>query len=53
MPNQPKNEAAVSLGKLGGLASAKALSPEQRKARAKKAVAAREANKNPPLTSLV
>jgi len=37
-----KNPNAVKLGKLGGLASAKSLTKEQRIARAKKAVQARE-----------
>lgn len=45
----PKNPNAVSLGKLGGLKSAANMTPEQRTERAKKAVAAREAKKNPPL----
>lgn len=37
-----KNKHAVSLGSLGGLATAKAMTPEQRSERAKKAVRARE-----------
>lgn len=37
-----KNKNAMALGKLGGLASAKSLTPEQRSERAKKAVNARE-----------
>lgn len=37
----PKNKAAVMLGKRGGKASAKSLTPEQRRVRAKKAVDAR------------
>ncbi len=41
----PKNPAAVALGSLGGKASANALTKEQRIARAKKAVDAREAKK--------
>ena len=40
-----KNPAAVYLGSLGGKASAKALTKEQRHERTKKAVAAREAKK--------
>jgi hypothetical protein len=44
-PNKGKNPAAVALGKLGGpkggLARAKSLSPDQRKAIAKKAAQAR------------
>lgn len=38
-------DAAAKLGSLGGIASAKALTPEQRVARAKKAVAKREENR--------
>lgn len=44
-PPQPKNPAAVTLGRLGGLkggkARAEALSPDERKAIAKKAAEAR------------
>lgn len=40
------NIAAASLGSLGGKASAKSLTPEQRSERAKKAVKAREAKRN-------
>jgi hypothetical protein len=44
-PNEGKNEAAVALGRLGGKKGGKAraakLSPEQRKAIAKKAAASR------------
>jgi len=42
----PKNPNAVKLGKLGGLASAKSLTKEQRIVRAKKAVKARELKRN-------
>lgn len=41
-----KNPAAVSLGKLGGKASAKKLTAKQRKERATRAVAAREAKRS-------
>jgi hypothetical protein len=40
-----KNQAAASLGKLGGKARAKKLTPEQRKASARKAAHARWAKK--------
>jgi hypothetical protein len=40
-----KNQAAASLGKLGGNARAKKLTPEQRKASARKAAQARWAKK--------
>jgi hypothetical protein len=40
-----KNAAAVALGCLGGKKSASNMTPAQRKARAKKAVTAREAKK--------
>lgn len=38
-------DAAAKLGAMGGIASAKALTPAQRSARAKKAVDAREAKR--------
>jgi general stress protein YciG len=41
-----KDPAAVALGKKGGKARAKALSPERRSEIAKKAVTAREAKRN-------
>ena len=40
-----KNKGAVSLGSLGGIATAKAMTPKQRSERAKKAVAARESKR--------
>ena len=40
-PKKAKNEAAVSLGKKGGQARAKSLTPAQRKAIAKKAAESR------------
>ncbi len=43
-----KNPAAVALGKRGGIASAAALTPAQRKERATKAVQARERKKTKP-----
>lgn len=43
-----KNKHAVSLGSLGGLATAKAMTPEQRSERAKKAVKAREEKRKNP-----
>lgn len=42
-----KNPAAVSLGKLGGKASAEALTKDQKLARARKAGQARWANRSP------
>ena len=54
-PRPPKNLAAVALGKLGGLkggpARAAKLSPEQRKAIAKRAATARWANRQPTAES--
>jgi hypothetical protein len=43
-----KNQAAAALGKLGGKARAKKLTPEQRKASARKAAQARWAKKKRP-----
>lgn len=49
MPQSKKNKHAISLGSLGGLATAKAMTPEQRSERAKKAVKAREEKREKPL----
>lgn len=49
MSDQPKNPAAVALGKLGGTARAKSLSAGQRSEIASKAVGARKTHKGWPL----
>jgi hypothetical protein len=47
MPKKKKNEAAAALGRLGGKALAKKLTPEQRRQSARNAAQARWAKKKP------